>query len=452
MSIIVTKKTSVLVQSTPANTLEYNLLPTLRPGGEAPPIETGSSSGDRGSGNHGGGNSGEGGGGSAPDKPNPSSVVPGLGAVISSIFAGHQIPSTTPGGIVSPTPGSSVNTGGSYVPPTSPEGQGHNVVGGGNNGGSGGISGATNGHALGAVVNNIPVVAGPSDVVIGGTTFNGIAPTSVTVGSDIFTVLPTHGGVVLPGGMTITPPQSLATPAPSNIQMSGYAVTYNLAIPGKIEVAGSTYQLPMQGSSTIVIGGSTMTLMPNAIVDGTSTAALPTTAGPAMPQYTALTVDGIPFDIGTGVAVVDGHTVQVGAGAPTSTFMVGSETIIAGPDGLSFPHTTVAPLGASPMPVTADGMVFSTEPSDVVISGTTYFFSHATTVVIGTETISIGPSGVGLATTTIAPSLTASIAPPSSTTIPEKSAPTNGQTRLRFQNGVLVAALIISMGTGLLMS
>ena len=458
MSIMITKKTSVLVQQTANPIPGLNYDPQHQTSyGPNPPAETGDprGSGNRGTGSQGGSPGSQGGGSSNQGGGNPGSqgqlgnqgvnsntdklptmVIPGMGGIISSLFAAHPTWINPSGAIVSPSP-----AGGSSAAPTNSGDQENTAPGAGSNSGTGDISGSRGGSA-GAIVNNIPVVVGPSNVVVGGATFTGASPTQITIAGETFSLLPSHGGIIIPGGMTVAAPSSMITPPPSSMRVGGYPLNFDPAVSGQIEVAGSTYQLPSQGSSVVVAGGATLTLKPNQVIDSTTTAYLPSATSPEMPQFTALTVDGVSFNVGSSMAVIDGHTLEIGEAAPTSTLVIGTETIIAGPNGLSFPHTTIAPLGSSLTPVTADVMVFSMGPDDVVISGTTYFFSKPTAVTVGSETISIGPSGVGLATTIIAAS--------TSTTISTKEAPTSGQSPLNFETRMIVVAVAISLVAGLL--
>ena len=192
-------------------------------------------------------------------------------------------------------------------------------------------------------VNSIPVAVRPGSVVIGGSTFSvGNAPTSQlqVINGQTFTILPS-GGVVAPGGMTITP----APPAP------------------------------------------------------TGTTSPDSTA----PAYTAETVAGVPVDVGASQVIIDGQTVAIGPGAAATTLEVNGHAVSAGPFGVAVAGSTVPPFLAGSETFTADGSKFSLNPHAVIINGILHAFSSPTQVVVGSETISVGTNGVDLLSTTIAP-------------------------------------------------
>ena len=187
------------------------------------------------------------------------------------------------------------------------------------------------------IVNSVPVsMIDGGKVVIGGTTFDGLAPTTnvQTIGGQTFSILPSGHGVVAPGGMVIV----------------------------------------------------------------ASTAAM--TAAPSAPSFNAMTIGSIGLDIGTDLGIVGGHTFHVGPGAPETAITIGSDTIRAGPGGLMFASTTIAPL-APLITTTIDGIAFTIGPDFVVMSGQTYSFASPTAVDMGTETVSIGTDGIILPSTTI---------------------------------------------------
>ena len=360
--------------------------------------------GSPGGGNPGNGNPGGSGGGGQIS-------IPGLGAIVTSALAANPTPN--PGDDGAGDRGSGI--GGVIASIW----QNH---GGAGSGGSGGSSGGSAPGNPGAIVNNVPVGPGQSgEIVIGGSTYQA-APTSriVTANGQTFTILPSNGGVVAPGGMTIPASAPIITPGPSFI-LGSQPVSINPSNPSQVVVDGSTINIPSSGSTVFAISGTTFTLGPSAIIEGTSTIALAVPTAP--PTFTAETVDGIPFDIGSTLAIINGQTVTIGPGATLTTLTIGSETITAGPDGLIFPGTTVEPL---PTTEVVDGITFGLQPSDVVISGTTYPFDHPTTLVLGPETIVIGTGGVivegsttmtleGFTTTIAAPSLTQGVSKVSAT-------------------------------------
>ena len=106
-----------------------------------------------------------------------------------------------------------------------------------------------------------------------------------------------------------------------------------------------------------------------------------------------------------------------------------------------------------------DGITLSLEASDVVISGTTYPFSKATTLVLGgTETIAVGSGGVGFPHTTLDPMAGTATSLPSLTQVGPKvtgggaaasASPTNAasaswetQGLLKMYRSVIIAGVV----------
>ena len=109
--------------------------------------------------------------------------------------------------------------------------------------------------------------------------------------------------------------------------------------------------------------------------------------------------------------LVSGKTYAIGSGARETAVVIGTETVRFGPAGVELPTTTIAPprITGRAETITADGIVFTVEPTDVLVSGKTYAIgsgARETAVVIGTETVRFGSGGVGLPSTTIKPEAT----------------------------------------------
>jgi len=113
--------------------------------------------------------------------------------------------------------------------------------------------------------------------------------------------------------------------------------------------------------------------------------------------------------VGQTVAVIAGTTYRVGDGAPATTITVDGTTISVGANGVALPRTVVSPVGAVAsgyVVYTINGFTFSVDDSEAVLSRTTYRIGSdapQTTTVVSGHTVSFGPNGIGLESTTIAP-------------------------------------------------
>jgi len=172
--------------------------------------------------------------------------------------------------------------------------------------------------------------------------------------------------------------------------------------------------LSIPTSTTIVVSGVSFIVQPSQVVAPGTTYTISTLnpdqlATTIAPSAKVVTVDGIPLTVGSTAVIISGTTIRIGPGAPETSVVVGAATVLLGPNGVVLPVTTV-PAGAitdAPFVVlTADGLILSVDGSEAIISGTTYRIgSNAPqlTTVIGSQTVSLGPNGIGLATTTIPP-------------------------------------------------
>jgi hypothetical protein len=130
------------------------------------------------------------------------------------------------------------------------------------------------------------------------------------------------------------------------------------------------------------------------------------------PGLTPETVAGVTFSVGPTQAVISGTTYSIGPGAKPTTITIDGKAISIGQNGVGFASTTVAPVSAAGTNagtfsvVTADGLTISVDNTEAIISGTTYQIASGAptrTIVINGHTISIGPGGLGLGTTTVSP-------------------------------------------------
>ena len=130
---------------------------------------------------------------------------------------------------------------------------------------------------------------------------------------------------------------------------------------------------------------------------------------PPAPSADLTIAPGVVAHVEGSTAVIEGTTYRIGSGATPTTITVDGVPIGIGPAGVILPSTTVAANAVTNAPMvveSAAGITFSIDQSEVVIEGTTYRIgSGAPTVTteIDGETVSIGPGGVGLKSTTLRP-------------------------------------------------
>ncbi|SLM36512.1 hypothetical protein LPUS_06078 [Lasallia pustulata] len=240
-----------------------------------------------------------------------------------------------------------------------------------------------------------------TQAIISGTTYAigpGAVPKTVVIGTETLTFGP--GGVDLPS-TTIPPYYPPTIPSPVIVDGLTFSIDATEAI-----ISGTTYAIgPDAVPKTVVIGTETLTFGPNG-VDLPSTT-IPPYKPPTIPS--PVIIDGLTFSIDATEAIISGTTYAIGPGAVPETIVLGSETISIGPGGVGLPHTTLVPPSLpslTPTPVTADGLTFSIDASDVIIAGSTYAIGSGApteTLLVAGETVVVGPGGVGLVATTLAP-------------------------------------------------
>lgn len=181
-----------------------------------------------------------------------------------------------------------------------------------------------------------------------------------------------------------------------------------------IIIGTTTVPIPTDGGAeaTITAAGATFTVRPSEIVAATTTV----TFGPLSPQG-AISIPPTRITAGSGVvvavagstAVVDGTTFRLDASFST-VVTVSGERISIGPSGVALASTTIATAGrvteAPQIVETVGHVTFTIDGSQVVISGSTFGIgSGAPTVTteFSGDKVSIGPGGVGFASTTVSP-------------------------------------------------
>ena len=185
----------------------------------------------------------------------------------------------------------------------------------------------------------------------------------------------------------------------------GIGITIN---PTEAVISGTTYPIgPKATPTTAVINGQTVSVGLGGIGLPTTTVPVPKETSSA--QISVITAGGLGITINLTEAIISGTTCTIGSGAITpTTAVVDGQTVSLGPDGIGLPTTIVAVSkqtgGAQPSIIIAGGLTFSVNPTEAVISGTTYPIGPKATptiAVVNGQTVSFGPGGVGLPTTIV---------------------------------------------------
>ncbi|KAL8382909.1 hypothetical protein RB595_006604 [Gaeumannomyces hyphopodioides] len=286
----------------------------------------------------------------------------------------------------------------------------------------------------------VTVSVRPGAVVINDQTFTDspVMPTQVVrVGGEAFTIEPTRvvgagATVVRPGtgaGVGTVPP---ATFPPQTATIGGVPVF----VSGReVVVEGTTFSLDGP-ATTKIVGDRIVSIGPGgiAVATGASDPAparlTPAPAPSSPPQKEVVVVGGeLVTAIGQSVVVIRSTTITYGPAVPATTIDVNGEPVVVGPAGVTMTGTVLGGSRAQPgetqYEIVGGATLTQLAPSMVVIRGTTYTVgpgAASTTVVVGRETITIGPSGVSVSSlsfyyplgpgsaTTITPGATAAAA------------------------------------------
>ena len=315
--------------------------------------------------------------------------------------------------------------------------------------------------ASSATIGNVPVVLRPQDVAIGSKTFeHGSTPTSVvynsqtyswdashlvgagatvafpsvdssaprvTAGGQVFSVFPSQLKVSgryipLPNTANASPfvykgqtfavnPSQIIAPDTSIILPPAEKVTPFVYIDHSLSVDASQFMarsttIPLSsGSGIVTYNGQVLTIKPSEIIGPSTTIAL-SALDDSGASPTAVTTGGLTFSIGPSAAVIGSSTYSFVPGKAPATIMTHGEAVLVGSNGVQFGnlHVPIPTITSSFSAITQGDLTFSVAPSEVVIGGHTNNIQSdmtpITTIVDG-HTISIGPKGVGLASTTI---------------------------------------------------
>ena len=198
-----------------------------------------------------------------------------------------------------------------------------------------------------------------------------------------------------PGGVTTAPTLS-ATIAGD--------LTFSLDATEAV-IQGTRYPIGKGANpATIIVGDESLSIGPDGIAVPSYTIAPPDNMG----SLSTMTLDGLTIALDAKKAVIQGTTYAIDPGSTPTSIPVGDETLSLGPDGVGFPATTISPPGPGGTfsLLTIDGVTVSLNPTNAVLDDKTYSIGNgakATTVVVGNETVSLGPGGAGFPFTAIPP-------------------------------------------------
>ena len=312
-----------------------------------------------------------------------------------------------------------------------------------------------------ATIGNVPVVLRPQDVAIGSTTYErGSSPTSVvyngetyrwdashlvgagamvafpsadssaprvTAGGQVFSVFPSQlkasgRDILLPDtpkaspfvykGQTfsvnpsqiIAPDTSITLP-PANKVTPFIYIDHSLSVDASQFMARSTTIPLTSGAGVVTYNGQVLTVKPSEIIGPSTTIALSAPDDSAV-SPTAVTTGGLTFSMGPSAAVIGSSTYSFVPGKAAATIMTHGEAVLVGSNGVQFGnvHVQIPTITPSFSAITQGDLTLSVNPSKVVVGGhTDNIYSDMTpiTTVFDGHTISIGPKGVGLPSTTI---------------------------------------------------
>jgi hypothetical protein len=259
-----------------------------------------------------------------------------------------------------------------------------------------------------ATVNGVPVIVLPSSsgVVVGGQVVS-IPPsgsqTKIVANGNTFTL-----GKSAIIGPSITIALAVEQPGASPTPVTANGLTFKVGATQAI-ISGKTYAIGAGApTTTLTIGGQTVLVGPSGVgVPGVTIAPEKATTGPLMSVVTA---GGVTITYGSTEAIVGSSTYRIGQGASQTVITVNGKTISLGAGGVGLASSTIPPAKITRAPslsaVTVDGVSFSVDATEVVIGSSTFRIGSGApteTTVVNGKTVSIGPSGVGLGSTTVRP-------------------------------------------------
>lgn len=258
------------------------------------------------------------------------------------------------------------------------------------------------------------------------------SPAVITVGPSAYTAETIPQFLVASQTLRVGGPPIIISGTPVSLGVSASALVVNtnplILHPSVISAAALTFGSSVytaDAASNFVIDGQTLKPGSAIVVSGTpislgshatdvvvGTVKEPVHLGalimsgfgdyPPAPTLALETVNGISFSIDASRAIISGTTYSFGNDAvATTTLVLGGASLILGPSGYISGLPTLTPI-------TVNGLTFSADATEAVISGTTYPIGSgaaSTTITVGgTQVVRLGPGDVALPSiTTIAP-------------------------------------------------
>lgn len=243
------------------------------------------------------------------------------------------------------------------------------------------------------------VTAGPTSVVIGTQTFTVAPGSSSTVTLDdggVFTINPT---AVIGQGTTVTRPPSVT--GPSSSVLDGIPVT---SAGLNLEIGGGTFTIPTGNSNTVNVNGKVVTINPTGVTIGGDS------MGFTRPAASDVIVAGGEMLTARGRSVVVLHSVTYtyGSGIPPVVQVINGDTVAIGPTGVFVHGSTLGGGSADPTDtdyeIVGGATIEKIPPSMVIVNGETYAVgpgANTKTLVVGDQTLTVGPIGLVMAATTL---------------------------------------------------
>lgn len=266
------------------------------------------------------------------------------------------------------------------------------------------------------------VTAGGDQVIINERTVSGLKPsqtTTITVGTDAFTIFPT---AVVGLGSTITKPTPHEVPTSNPAVTSGVLGGVPVIISGtKAVVDGTTLNISSQKATT-TINGQKVVLGTGIIAVGRETLVFQDPS--PRPTHEIVTGGEMITAIGRSIVVLHSTTITYGAKITPKEITLNGEAISIGPRGVSFHGITLGGPSANSTnteyEIVGGITVGKLLPSFVVVNGATYSINqdgdlnNVETTVIDNQTITIAPNGLILSSQTLTypeSSVTATLSP-----------------------------------------